>query len=159
MASLPASPIASLPFVVRGIENPTEIDFRKVDAQQARRILDRLVGYKASPFLWKPIRPGLSAGRVQTVALRLIWEREEAIRGFEPREYWTVEALLEKDGQRFTAKLHHLDGAKPDLPDEAAAAAIAALDGQTVYGRQLKVNEAKPRRSGGGDRGRDRRRW
>ncbi len=110
--------------VAQGIENPTEIDFRKVDAQQARRILDRLVGYKASPFLWKPIRPGLSAGRVQTVALRLIWEREEAIRKFEPREYWTIEALLEKDGQRFTARLHHLDRGKPDLPDEAAAAAV-----------------------------------
>ncbi|UCC73393.1 MAG: type I DNA topoisomerase [Gemmatimonadota bacterium] len=110
--------------VAQGLESPGEIDFRKVDAQQARRILDRLVGYKASPFLWKPIRPGLSAGRVQTVALRLIWEREEAIRGFEPREYWTVEVLLEKDGQRFTAKLHHLDGAKPDLPNEAAALAV-----------------------------------
>ncbi|MGD2152590.1 MAG: type I DNA topoisomerase [Gemmatimonadales bacterium] len=110
--------------IAQGLESPTEIDFRKVDAQQARRILDRLVGYKASPFLWKPIRPGLSAGRVQTVALRLIWEREEAILGFEPQEYWTVEALLAKDDQRFTAKLHHLDGGKPDLPDEAAATAV-----------------------------------
>jgi DNA topoisomerase-1 len=110
--------------VAQGLENLTEIDFRKVDAQQARRILDRLVGYKASPFLWKPIRPGLSAGRVQTVALRLIWEREEAIRGFEPREYWTVEALLQKNDQRFTAKLHHLDKGKPDLPNQAAAAAV-----------------------------------
>jgi len=110
--------------VAQGLESLGEIDFRKVDAQQARRILDRLVGYKASPFLWKPIRPGLSAGRVQTVALRLIWEREEAIRGFEPREYWSVEALLEKDDQRFTAKLHHIDRVKPDLPDETAAAVV-----------------------------------
>jgi len=110
--------------VARGLENPGEIDFRKVDAQQARRILDRLVGYKASPFLWKPIRPGLSAGRVQTVALRLIWEREEEIRRFEPQEYWTVEALLEKGQERFTAKLHHVDGKKPELPDEATAQAV-----------------------------------
>ncbi len=110
--------------VAQGLESPGEIDFRKVDAQQARRILDRLVGYKASPFLWKPIRPGLSAGRVQTVTLRLIWEREEAIRRFESREYWTIEALLEKDATRFTAKLHHLDGKKPEIPDEAAANAI-----------------------------------
>jgi len=110
--------------VRQGLENPGQIDLKKVDAQQARRILDRLVGYKASPFLWKPIRPGLSAGRVQSVALRLIWEREEAIRQFETREYWTVEALLEKDKSRFTAKLHHVDGVKPDLPNEAAATAV-----------------------------------
>ncbi len=110
--------------IAEGLENPGQIDFRKVDAQQARRILDRLVGYKASPFLWKPIRPGLSAGRVQTVALRLIWEREEAIRGFQPQEYWTVEALLEKSGTRFTAKLHHVGGHRPELHDEAAASAV-----------------------------------
>jgi DNA topoisomerase-1 len=110
--------------VARGLESPGEIDLKKVDAQQARRILDRLVGYKASPFLWKPIRPGLSAGRVQSVALRLIWEREEAIRRFVPQEYWTVEAELEKDDSRFTARLHHLDGKKPQLPDEASASAV-----------------------------------
>jgi DNA topoisomerase-1 len=110
--------------VARGLAAPGEIDLKKVDAQQARRILDRLVGYKASPFLWKPIRPGLSAGRVQTVALRLIWEREEAIRSFEAQEYWTVEALLEKDRTRFTANLHHLDGKKPHLPDEASATKV-----------------------------------
>ncbi|UCC49483.1 MAG: type I DNA topoisomerase [Gemmatimonadota bacterium] len=110
--------------IAQGLENPGQIDFRKVDAQQARRILDRLVGYKASPFLWKPIRPGLSAGRVQTVALRLIWEREEEIRHFQPQEYWRVEALLEKSGVRFTAKLHHLDGHRPELHDEAAASAV-----------------------------------
>jgi DNA topoisomerase-1 len=110
--------------VARGLAAPGEIDLRKVDAQQARRILDRLVGYKASPFLWKPIRPGLSAGRVQTVALRLIWEREEAIRSFEAQEYWTVEALLEKDRTRFTANLHHVEGKKPHLPDEASATKV-----------------------------------
>ena len=125
--------------VAQGLESPGEIDFRKVDAQQARRVLDRLVGYKASPFLWKPIRPGLSAGRVQTVTLRLIWEREEAIRRFEPREYWTIEALLEKEATRFTAKLHHLDGKKPisvgidvGLTSDASAVTIAQQQGDKV---------------------------
>ena len=76
------------------MEHPGEIDDRKVNAQQARRILDRLVGYKASPILWRSIKTGLSAGRVQTVALRLIVEREREIRAFTPQEYWSIEALL-----------------------------------------------------------------
>jgi DNA topoisomerase-1 len=136
--------------VKQGLANPGEIDLKKVDAQQARRVLDRLVGYKASPFLWKPIRPGLSAGRVQTVALRLIWEREEEIRRFEAQEYWTVEALLEKEAQRFTAKLHHVDGAKPELPDEdAASKVIAAVESvpfkvSRVRRRERRKNPAAP---------------
>ena len=73
---------------------PLALDMRKVEAQQARRILDRLVGYQVSPLLWKPIRPGLSAGRVQTVALRLITEREAEIRAFVAEEYWSITALL-----------------------------------------------------------------
>ena len=85
--------------------NPGRIDEQKVDAQQARRILDRLVGYKASPILWNSIKTGLSAGRVQTVALRLIVEREREIRAFKPQEYWTIEALCAKDGQTFEAPL------------------------------------------------------
>ncbi len=96
--------------VRRAIENAGTIDTKKVEAQQARRVLDRLVGYKASPVLWKTVKKGISAGRVQTVALRLIVEREREIRAFKPVEYWTIEALLEKDGQRFTAKLHHIGG-------------------------------------------------
>lgn len=112
--------------VERGLENPGEIDLKKVEAQQARRILDRLVGYKASPFLWKPIRPGLSAGRVQTVALRLIWEREDEIRRFEAQEYWSVDALLQRQEDRFKAGLHRIDGEKPVLPDEAAARAVVS---------------------------------
>jgi DNA topoisomerase-1 len=125
--------------VKEGLAKPGAIDHKKVDAQQARRILDRLVGYKASPFLWKPIRPGLSAGRVQTVALRLIWEREEAIRRFEPQEYWTVEAQLQKEERRFTAKLHHLDGKKPELPDEAAAEAVL----NAVQGVPFKITRIR----------------
>ena len=91
--------------VQRAIQNAGEIDSKKVEAQQARRVLDRLVGYKASPVLWKTVKKGLSAGRVQTVALRLIVEREREIRAFKPVEYWTIEALLEKEGQQFSVSL------------------------------------------------------
>ena len=106
------------------LDEPAAVDLRKVEAQQARRLLDRLVGYEASPLLWKPIRPGLSAGRVQTVALRLIAEREDEIRAFEPREYWSVSARLRARGQEFEAKLQKVDGSKPKLPDEASAAVV-----------------------------------
>src|SRR6266516_1499129 len=112
--------------VAQALAHPLDIDQRKVDAQQARRVLDRLVGYKTSPLLWKSIKTGLSAGRVQTVALRLICEREEEIRRFVPQEYWTIAADLEKDGQAFQARLHKLDGHKPEIANEAAAQAIVA---------------------------------
>ncbi|HEY9515976.1 MAG TPA: type I DNA topoisomerase [Gemmatimonadaceae bacterium] len=120
--------------VRNAIKNATSIDERKVEAQQARRVLDRLVGYKASPLLWKTVKKGLSAGRVQTVALRLIVEREREIRAFNPVEYWTVEALLEKEGQRFTAKLHQVDGKKPEISNEEQATAILSeLRGRDVF--------------------------
>ncbi len=80
--------------VVHGIKNPSKLDLNKVDAQQTRRILDRLVGYKISPLLWEKVRRGLSAGRVQSVALRIVVEREQEIRAFEPEEYWSLTALL-----------------------------------------------------------------
>ena len=112
--------------VAEALSNPLDIDQRKVDAQQARRVLDRLVGYKASPVLWKSIKTGLSAGRVQTVALRLIIEREEEIRKFVPQEYWTIAADLEKDGQPFQARLQKLGGHKPEIKTEADARAIVA---------------------------------
>src|SRR3954465_13138241 len=110
--------------IQEALRDPGKIDDRKVDAQQARRILDRLVGYKASPILWHSIKTGLSAGRVQTVALRLIVEREREIRAFKPVEYWSIEALLEKDNQQFTAKLHQIDGKKAEIPNEQAAQRI-----------------------------------
>jgi DNA topoisomerase I len=110
--------------VQRAIAGAGAIDERKVEAQQARRVLDRLVGYKASPLLWKTVKTGLSAGRVQTVALRLIVEREREIRAFTAVEYWSIEAQLEKDGQQFTARLHHLDGKKPEIPNEQTAKGI-----------------------------------
>ncbi|HEX9581407.1 MAG TPA: type I DNA topoisomerase [Gemmatimonadales bacterium] len=108
------------------MNHPVSIDDRKVEAQQARRILDRLVGYKASPLLWRSVRTGLSAGRVQTVALRLIVEREAEIRAFKPQEYWSIEAECEGDGKRFTAKLHKVEGKKPELHSQDAADAVVA---------------------------------
>ena len=106
------------------MENPGQIDDRKVNAQQARRILDRLVGYKASPILWRSIKTGLSAGRVQTVALRLIVEREREIRAFTPQEYWSIEALCAKDGQTFEASLAKVGGHKPQLHSAEDAQAV-----------------------------------
>lgn len=89
-----------------GINNPRKIDLNLVDAQQARRVLDRIVGYKLSPFLWKKVKSGLSAGRVQTVALKLIVDREREIEAFNSEEYWTVEAKLQAGRKSFIAKLY-----------------------------------------------------
>ncbi|CAN5887673.1 type I DNA topoisomerase [soil metagenome] len=128
--------------VQHAIQQAGVIDDKKVEAQQARRVLDRLVGYKASPVLWKTVKKGISAGRVQTVALRLIVERERAIRAFTPVEYWTVEALLDKEGQRFTAKLHQIDGKKAEIGTEAEAARVLSdLEGRKTFG----VSEVKRR--------------
>ena len=96
--------------VREAFEHPRSIDMQLVDAQQARRVLDRLVGYRLSPFLWRQVRRGLSAGRVQSVAVRLVVEREREIQNFVPREYWTIDAQLAKTadgagGQRFRAGL------------------------------------------------------
>src|SRR5262245_20572099 len=118
--------------VLAAMEAAGEIDGRLVDAQQARRIIDRLVGYEVSDLLWKKIWRGLSAGRVQTVALRIICERENEIEAFVPVEYWTVDASLEgKLPPAFTARLASFDGQKlkfdgtdPRLPDETAAKAV-----------------------------------
>ncbi|HEX7918876.1 MAG TPA: type I DNA topoisomerase [Gemmatimonadales bacterium] len=110
--------------VKEAMANPGNIDPAKVNAQQARRILDRLVGYKASPILWRTIKTGLSAGRVQTVALRLIVEREREIRAFKPEEYWSIGALCAKGGQEFDVELKKIDGKEPDLPNAAAANAV-----------------------------------
>ncbi|NIP83802.1 MAG: type I DNA topoisomerase [Gemmatimonadetes bacterium] len=127
--------------VRRALEHPERLDMRKVEAQQARRILDRLVGYQVSPMLWKPIRRGLSAGRVQTVALRLITEREEEIRAFEPEEYWSIVAHLEADGQAFEAKLHQIDGRKFRLENESAARRVV----DDVVGVPFRVDRVRRR--------------
>jgi DNA topoisomerase-1 len=121
------------------LNEPATLDMRKVEAQQARRILDRLVGYQVSPLLWKPIRPGLSAGRVQTVALRLITEREDEIRAFVSEEYWSITARLEKDKQEFEARLHQIDGKAFKLENEAAAQAVLdAIDEKPFVVTEVK---------------------
>ncbi|MFC1687048.1 type I DNA topoisomerase [Patescibacteria group bacterium] len=98
------------------LDKPRDIDPHMVDAQQARRVLDRLVGYELSPFLWRKVARGLSAGRVQSVAVRLIVEREREIKAFKPQEFWTIEAVFEKKGDSATiqAKLYAQDGKKLD---------------------------------------------
>ena len=96
--------------IEEALKNPRNIDMKLVDAQQARRILDRLVGYKLSPFLWKKMYRGLSAGRVQSVAVRLIVEREREIQKFNPEEYWTIDTFLGKGGDKFIAGLQKKDG-------------------------------------------------
>ncbi|MFA6588514.1 MAG: type I DNA topoisomerase [Patescibacteria group bacterium] len=100
--------------ILKALENPRALDMKRVDAQQARRILDRLVGYELSPFLWRKVTRGLSAGRVQSVAVRLIVEREREIQAFKPEEYWTVEGLFKHEKDSFPAKLLKLDGKSLD---------------------------------------------
>ena len=122
--------------IQEAVSAPRELDQNKYDAQQARRILDRLVGYQVSPLLWKKVQRGLSAGRVQSVAVRIICEREREIQVFEPEEYWSITATLEDDTPlSFDAKLVKKNGKKIKIPDEKRAAAI--LD--ELSGVQFKV--------------------
>ena len=115
-------------------EHPTQVNENLVDAQQARRVLDRLVGYKISPLLWDKVRRGLSAGRVQTVALRLIVEREREIRAFVPKEYWTIHALLAAgEPPAFEAKLTKYKGEDIEIPDEAEAQRILAAVERAIW--------------------------
>ena len=142
--------------VREALEHPRELSMDLVNAQQARRALDYLVGFNLSPLLWKKIRRGLSAGRVQSPALRLIVEREEEIERFQAREYWTIEAQLEKDEQPFVARLTRLDDNKVEqftVTDEQRAnevhrqlmdAAKGKLDVLEVVRKQRKRNPAPP---------------
>ena len=138
------------------IENPRALDVHMVNAQQARRALDYLVGFNLSPLLWKKIRRGLSAGRVQSPALRMIVEREEEIEKFKPREYWTIEADLEKSDQAFNAKLTVLNGKKLSqftvnkdkqahaIEKELNDAAKGKLTVSSIEKKQRKRNPAGP---------------
>ncbi len=113
--------------VLEAVRNPSRLSRDRFEAQQARRILDRLVGYQVSPILWKKVRRGLSAGRVQSVALRLVVEREREIENFKPDEYWTIEAELEKlldDTTSFVAFLSKYDGEKVEIKNEDQAKGI-----------------------------------
>jgi DNA topoisomerase-1 len=115
------------PAIRAAFADPRDIDRNLVDAQQARRIVDRLVGYTLSPLLSRKVRSGLSAGRVQSVAVRLVVDREREIRAFEAREYWTIAVALATDGGAgFTAELVRIDGGKIDIGDEATARRHAA---------------------------------
>jgi len=108
--------------VLEAVNNPTSIDLNKFNAQQARRILDRIVGYKVSPLLWKKIKRGLSAGRVQSVAVRLVCEREEEIKNFIPEEFWTIEATFKtEDGKILQLKLTKKNGKKIKISDKKTA--------------------------------------
>ncbi len=130
--------------VEHALESPEALDLNKVEAQQARRILDRLVGYQVSPFLWKPIRPGLSAGRVQTVALRLICEREDEIQAFESVEYWSITARLEKEEHPFEARLHKINGKTFRLDnEEQAQAVVAAVQNVDFIAAEVKRRERR----------------
>jgi DNA topoisomerase I len=113
--------------IKEAIANPSRLDEKRYNAQQARRILDRIVGYLLSPLLWEKVQYGLSAGRVQSVALRLIVDRQNAIESFVPREWWSLTAVLDADSPpTFEAKLIEDNGKKVDIPDAQRAAALAA---------------------------------
>ena len=142
--------------VQNAVKNPRPIDRRLVDAQQARRVLDRLVGYKISPLLWRKIRRGLSAGRVQSAALKLICDREKIIRDFIPKEYWNITAILEKlNGEvykdnkkkRFSAKLSEYKGKKLTIDNKTKSDKILSSidpDGFIVANVEEKERIKKP---------------
>ena len=136
--------------IVHAVMNPRDISVELVDAQQARSVLDYLVGFNLSPFLWKKIRYGLSAGRVQSVALRLICEREKEIQAFIQQEYWTIDARLETGGrQLFTAALIEAEGKKLgkfDIPVQAAADRLVGLLSGREY-RVAKVTKSERKRN------------
>lgn len=114
-------------------KTPRPIDMDLVNAQQARRVLDRLVGYKISPLLWKKVKKGLSAGRVQSVAVKLIYDRENEIKAFIPEEYWSITAHLMKESASFEAKFHSVNGEKKELKSEADVKEVLAMMGNKTF--------------------------
>ena len=129
-----------------GMSHPRTIDTDIVDAQQARRVLDRIVGYKLSPFLWKKVRRGLSAGRVQSVAVRIIVDREEEIRAFQSQEYWSIDAKFTAASSKraFAAKLAEIDGKKAELASkEQADGILARLSGAEYIVTELKKSQRR----------------
>ncbi len=127
--------------IKESIKSPRKIDIDLVNAQQTRRILDRIVGYKLSPFLWKTVKSGLSAGRVQSIATKIIVEREDEIRAFLPREYWTVEAVLTSDGRDFTAHYYGEAGSKDK--NELSAESEAVRIKEDCFGKKFVCTEIK----------------
>lgn len=133
--------------IKEAIKRPRPIDKKLVDAQQARRVLDRLVGYSISPILWRKVRRGLSAGRVQSAALRLICDRQQEIDNFIPEEYWTLmAALATEDGQTFEARYYGKGSKKQELKDrQAVDAIIKAVDGQPFIVEKIEKSQRKRR--------------
>ena len=130
--------------VQASIATPRDIDYDLVDAQQARRVLDRIVGYQLSPLLWKKVRRGLSAGRVQSVATRLVVDRENEIRAFVPQEYWTLEADLQCSQDAVFTATYYGSPKKKELKNEAEAQAIVdAVTGQTFTVKEVKHSDKK----------------
>ena len=130
--------------VTAGIKEPREIDESLVDAQQARRVLDRIVGYKISPILWRKVRKGLSAGRVQSVATKLICDREKEINDFDSKEYWTIDAYLYAGKKKFVSSFYGKGGKKTDIPDsERADRILKAIDGGEYTVTSIKKAEKK----------------
>ncbi len=131
------------PEAIKGaVKNPMDIDESKVNAQKARRVLDRLVGYNLSPLLWKKVKNGLSAGRVQSVALRLICEREAEVENFIPEEYWTLDAAFSKGRHEFSAQLTSWRGEKPLLPDELSVRSIIdSIESEDCIVSDIKMSE------------------
>ncbi len=125
--------------IQEALQDPRDIDIALVNAQKARRILDRLVGYNLSPLLWEKIKKGLSAGRVQSVALKVICEREEEIESFVPKEYWTIEATFKKEGKTFSARLIRFNGEKIEIGTEVLADRIL----RSVESAQFVVKEVQ----------------
>jgi len=126
--------------ITAAVSQPEALNLPKYEAQQARRILDRLVGYQVSPLLWRKVKGGLSAGRVQSVAVRIICERERAIQAFNPEEYWSITAHLEGDAPpRFTAKIARKNGKKLKIPDEATTLNILSeLEGKPYIVKKVR---------------------
>lgn len=121
--------------VKAAIKQPRKIDMNLVDAQQARRALDRIVGYEISPVLWKKVKRGLSAGRVQSVTLRLLCEREDEINDFVKEEFWTIESSFEKEGAKgsIATRLSRVDGVKPEITNEESALSLAERAKKTSF--------------------------
>ncbi len=130
--------------VTEAVKAPRELDMNLVDAQQARRILDRIVGYKLSPFLWRKVRTGLSAGRVQSAVTRIVVDREREIRAFVPKEYWSIEATLEKDGKQFVAAFVGDRRGKVELEKrEDAERVLAQIEGHDFTVTAVKASKKK----------------
>jgi DNA topoisomerase-1 len=132
------------PAIFNSMRHPRDIDMSLVNAQKARRILDRIVGYSLSPLLWDKIKKGLSAGRVQSVALRVICEREEEIEGFVTEEFWTIEVVCRKRKKTFRAKLLSLDGEKVSIASESQADDILErLEGKDYIVQRVEQSERR----------------